>query len=97
FLFSSRRRHTRSKRDWSSYVCSSDLLRRGLSLIEALLDETSLDLMTNGIEGTHYEVDADGAVTITDRPLWEQEVQPFSGARPSQLYYSRSTDPYVNE
>src|SRR5699024_11880205 len=24
-LFSSRRRHTRSKRDWSSYVCSSDL------------------------------------------------------------------------
>src|SRR5207249_5711091 len=32
FFFSSRRRHTRSKRDWSSDVCSSDLLqlRRGL-------------------------------------------------------------------
>src|SRR5207249_9182060 len=35
FFFSSRRRHTRSKRDWSSDVCSSDLsspsfrLRRG--------------------------------------------------------------------
>src|SRR5699024_11437191 len=28
FFFSSRRRHTRSKRDWSSDVCSSDL-RRG--------------------------------------------------------------------
>src|SRR5207249_7337206 len=29
FFFSSRRRHTRSKRDWSSDVCSSDLdLRR---------------------------------------------------------------------
>src|SRR5699024_1695734 len=27
--FSSRRRHTRSKRDWSSDVCSSDLLERG--------------------------------------------------------------------
>src|SRR5699024_12203508 len=26
-MFSSRRRHTRSKRDWSSDVCSSDLLR----------------------------------------------------------------------
>src|SRR6266513_744784 len=26
FFFSSRRRHTRSKRDWSSEVCSSDLL-----------------------------------------------------------------------
>src|SRR5437868_8902206 len=30
FFFSSRRRHTRSKRDWSSDVCSSDLhLARG--------------------------------------------------------------------
>src|SRR5207249_9041466 len=27
FFFSSRRRHTRSKRDWSSDVCSSDLWR----------------------------------------------------------------------
>src|SRR5437868_14829157 len=26
FFFSSRRRHTRSNRDWSSDVCSSDLL-----------------------------------------------------------------------
>src|SRR5207249_5755556 len=31
FFFSSRRRHTRSKRDWSSDVCSSDLdWRQGL-------------------------------------------------------------------
>src|SRR5450830_463288 len=29
FFFSSRRRHTRSKRDWSSDVCSSDLGRGG--------------------------------------------------------------------
>src|SRR5206468_5615062 len=28
FFFSSRRRHTRSDRDWSSDVCSSDLLER---------------------------------------------------------------------
>src|SRR2546429_2662507 len=27
FFFSSRRRHTRCSRDWSSDVCSSDLLR----------------------------------------------------------------------
>src|SRR5699024_11621940 len=27
FFFSSRRRHTRSKRDWSSDVCSSDLTK----------------------------------------------------------------------
>src|SRR5207249_11916008 len=30
FFFSSRRRHTRSKRDWSSDVCSSDLLLRAV-------------------------------------------------------------------
>src|SRR5206468_4990219 len=29
FFFSSRRRHTRSDRDWSSDVCSSDLARAG--------------------------------------------------------------------
>src|SRR5437868_13101195 len=28
FFFSNRRRHTRSIRDWSSDVCSSDLLQR---------------------------------------------------------------------
>src|SRR5699024_11929408 len=33
FFFSSRRRHTRSKRDWSSDVCSSDLAEAiGISL-----------------------------------------------------------------
>src|SRR5699024_11434513 len=32
FFFSSRRRHTRSKRDWSSDVCSSDLFGRNLDL-----------------------------------------------------------------
>src|SRR3982750_3199430 len=31
FFFSSRRRHTRSDRDWSSDVCSSDLLWAGTS------------------------------------------------------------------
>src|SRR5437868_9930334 len=31
FFFSSRRRHTRSKRDWSSDVCSSDLDQRILT------------------------------------------------------------------
>src|SRR5206468_11239746 len=34
FFFSSRRRHTRSDRDWSSDVCSSDLFEYGYSLAE---------------------------------------------------------------
>src|SRR2546422_2140025 len=32
FFFSSRRRHTRCSRDWSSDVCSSDLLQGGIHL-----------------------------------------------------------------
>src|SRR5699024_7381498 len=40
FFFSSRRRHTRSKRDWSSDVCSSDLARlRGWGIIADLHPE----------------------------------------------------------
>src|SRR5699024_12043962 len=35
FFFSSRRRHTRSKRDWSSDVCSSDLLDYNILLFPA--------------------------------------------------------------
>src|SRR6266536_3700432 len=36
FFFSSRRRHTRSTRDWSSDVCSSDLLAAALAAAVAL-------------------------------------------------------------
>src|SRR6266513_4812301 len=35
FFFSSRRRHTRSKRDWSSDVCSSDLLGNAAEVVDA--------------------------------------------------------------
>src|SRR5699024_2433394 len=37
FFFSSRRRHTRSKRDWSSDVCSSDLKKDDTSHSETYL------------------------------------------------------------
>src|SRR5699024_11490898 len=39
FFFSSRRRHTRSKRDWSSDVCSSDLDTISLETIEKAFTE----------------------------------------------------------
>src|ERR1035437_11000497 len=38
FFFSSRRRHTRYWRDWSSDVCSSDLVYGAVSPIEGELD-----------------------------------------------------------
>src|SRR5438105_11052270 len=42
FFFSSRRRHTRSTRDWSSDVCSSDLTSKParLSALQRMLLET---------------------------------------------------------
>src|SRR2546422_3207850 len=45
FFFSSRRRHTRCSRDWSSDVCSSDLLQRQAEQLrnEGLCVETYLD------------------------------------------------------
>src|SRR2546422_1498870 len=36
FFFSSRRRHTRCSRDWSSDVCSSDLFERVRPILESL-------------------------------------------------------------
>ena len=37
FFFSSRRRHTRLQGDWSSDVCSSDLLRADTSIEKSLM------------------------------------------------------------
>src|SRR5437868_7694352 len=62
FFFSSRRRHTRSKRDWSSDVCSSDLVMAFATLRDAvhykdfwLLAGTYFvcGASTNGLIGTH--------------------------------------------
>src|SRR5690625_3440373 len=79
-------------------LSSEDDLRRGLQLIDDLMDPDCHNLMVNGIEGTHYEVDDSGAITIIDQPLWEQQVQPYSGSIPTNndtpLY--RSTDEMVN-
>src|SRR5206468_5739346 len=43
FFFSSRRRHTRSDRDWSSDVCSSDLPSPGPRLLSSPLGLEPLD------------------------------------------------------
>src|SRR5699024_11610646 len=39
-IFSSRRRHTRSKRDWSSDVCSSDLSDTIRPTVQYVVDDT---------------------------------------------------------
>src|SRR5687768_17904915 len=50
FFFSSRRRHTRCSRDWSSDVCSSDLINGNYVLNPSVdqLKESKLDLVVAG-------------------------------------------------
>src|SRR5690606_26975331 len=52
FFFSSRRRHTRFSRDWSSDVCSSDLEMRVLRLDEALELERVIRVRGGAAPGT---------------------------------------------
>src|SRR5438067_8395709 len=53
FFFSSRRRHTRSKRDWSSDVCSSDLL--------GYVDSGMMGTPENDVPGSFWQADVDEA------------------------------------
>src|SRR5699024_11967441 len=47
-FFSSRRRHTRSKRDWSSDVCSSDLRHKTADLMMENDEKIGLDPKSEG-------------------------------------------------
>src|SRR5699024_12085703 len=54
FFFSSRRRHTRSKRDWSSDVCSSDLETISKSKVERVTEADNIRvLIAAGGTGGH--------------------------------------------
>jgi putative aldouronate transport system substrate-binding protein len=81
-----------------SSVKNEEQLKVVLGVLDKLLSEEAFDLMTNGIEGTHFEYEADGAVTIIDQTTWEQEVQPFSSSRMSETIKTfPSSTPYVDE
>src|SRR3989449_5849847 len=79
FFFSSRRRHTRCSRDWSSDVCSSDLPdpRCGKG-------DTGPGASIHGAN-SHPDVFTVAAVTVTDRRLG------YSSQGPGALY-SRKPD-----
>src|SRR5947209_13352582 len=52
FFFSSRRRHTRYWRDWSSDVCSSDLLGQLEAAGNEVLKQLAcIELMDDGVHG----------------------------------------------
>jgi putative aldouronate transport system substrate-binding protein len=63
-------------------------LKRLLQFINDLIDEEVFMLMTGGIEGTHYELDENGAFNILDNALWQKDTQPFSSSRPSEITHN---------
>lgn len=63
-------------------------LKTVLKFVNDLMDDEIYALMTYGIEGVHYTIDADKAVTITNTDMWQQEVQPFAASRPIESGYA---------
>src|SRR3982750_1406481 len=59
FFFSSRRRHTRSVRDWSSDVCSSDLYP-----VETLLELLSSGMTIDEILADYQDLERDDLLAV---------------------------------
>src|SRR5699024_11274419 len=77
FFFSSRRRHTRSKRDWSSDVCSSDLPWK-----------KRMDFCQEEEEKEQGQAGAEGYERIREKELLEQIFRlPRKYRVPIYLYY----------
>src|SRR6266536_45975 len=92
FFFSSRRRHTRSTRDWSSDVCSSDLFGR----VDPALPMHMIEIFRMGIVWREH--------IVADRPYWADaaRVPNFTKIRFAQAKHRRAehlgvaADPVVN-
>src|SRR5699024_6851277 len=72
FFFSSRRRHTRSKRDWSSDVCSSDLIEL-LNDVPLSFTRTWEGSLTSGELQRGY-VDPSRRLYAYSYKLWHQKI-----------------------
>src|SRR3712207_7097007 len=65
FFFSSRRRHTRYWRDWSSDVCSSDLIKNGPRVSRAKQHPKGLDHKERALQMAHSDSSAPPAHRTT--------------------------------
>src|SRR5207249_8749731 len=99
FFFSSRRRHTRSKRDWSSDVCSSDLrpylVEEALELDQALrqgepaalrdeLGDLLLHLAFQIVVGEEKrEFDAETVTRALEEKMWRRHPKLFGDSKAS--------------
>src|SRR5690606_39694945 len=64
FFFSSRRRHTRFSRDWSSDVCSSDLIPPAVVVMITLQPGESLKRHKTPVDVIFYVLEGTGTVEI---------------------------------
>src|SRR5207237_6902799 len=69
-FFSSRRRHTRFKCDWSSDVCSSDLIW-GTVVVDAVIDEHGNVVQARVVSGHPLLMDAALKAVL----LWKYETE----------------------
>src|SRR5699024_12110472 len=106
FFFSSRRRHTRSKRDWSSDVCSSDLGDRGLGCDVAQVppgqgdgdrDRAVEQPLQRAAEEEHGEVRGEGRDDRSDkdeigRASCRERVEDWKGEGESKRKKKREND-----
>src|SRR5690625_6485958 len=81
FFFSSRRRHTRWPRDWSSDVCSSDLRRAIRRALISVYDKTGLDDLARGLHAAGVELVSTGstAARIQDAGVPVTPVEAVTG------------------
>src|SRR2546430_7730436 len=80
FIFSSRRRHTIFDCDWSSDVCSSDLVASDLSAIRS---NPGADTLT-WVGHSTLLVQLDGVNVLTD-PHWSDRASPVGFAGPRRV------------
>src|SRR2546421_5327078 len=86
FFFSSRRRHTRSDRDWSSDVCSSDL--NGAPVADA---------KTPAWNGMFFVYDRTGKEMLLTKAILRMRAEEKEAPRPSQVAIARSEERRVGK
>src|SRR5690606_39817849 len=74
FFFSSRRRHTRFSRDWSSDVCSSDLIEGNVSY---MINKSA----NKSVRSTFKFLDQNGKPAT----IWANSVEASQGVSESQI------------
>src|SRR5690606_30154567 len=91
-FFSSRRRHTRFSRDWSSDVCSSDLLKTGTSLSKTIETTTQIEsILIENFPEVDQIVTRIGAAEVPTDPMSMEETDVIITLKPKKEWTSASS------